>query len=218
MVIENMLENIVQTAPPFTVSEDLSNNISAYSMAVLLSSKIPSYKGNVPRDIVLSVLKKLRIGLPDNIEYIPADWAKVVSAVSFSLTQMRATIKKALIASLADDPKDAVHLFQLTRQLAAKANCRVTVPLCARVALMRHVLAVVMKGDTQDKQYWDNIDSYLKQLHAAAEGNPAMLARLFETLLKEDCEKYGKSPSFEVQGDVVDERQQLVDDVIEGVI
>ncbi|KAF9526610.1 hypothetical protein CPB83DRAFT_895953 [Crepidotus variabilis] len=50
--IRNLLAAIVAAIPPFAVKGPLAENLRSYSMAVLLSSKLSAYKGNVPRDLV----------------------------------------------------------------------------------------------------------------------------------------------------------------------
>ncbi|KAI0055623.1 hypothetical protein BV25DRAFT_1921676 [Artomyces pyxidatus] len=216
LAIENRLEKIITAQPVFQISPDLSRNITEFSVAVLLSSKIASYKGDIPRDHVLNILKTFRYDLPPGIEYVPADWGKVVSAVGTALTQKRSVWKKQLKASFhKDGPKHSTDLYSLTRKLAKNSNCQITVPLCCRVALMRNIYA---DGNHSDRKFWDAIDERLEWIREKANGDGKKIVKMFKVLMKEDMDKYGSVEGLPDLEDVIDERQQRVDDVIEGVI
>ncbi|KAJ7773756.1 hypothetical protein B0H14DRAFT_2632137 [Mycena olivaceomarginata] len=127
--------NTIRVAtPPWLVSDELAKNIYSYSAAVLLSTKLAAYKGNIPKNIVFAVLKKHRFDLPPGIEHNPADWGKVKIAV------------EAIGASLMVNRKDKTHapkfqqksIFELTTLIVENTKCEVNVLLlCARVAFMR---------------------------------------------------------------------------------
>ena len=51
--VENKLDRIIINTPKFTISPALNDNINSYALAVLLSAKLSSYKGNIPRDHVM---------------------------------------------------------------------------------------------------------------------------------------------------------------------
>ena len=51
--VENKLDRIIINTPKFTISPALNDNINSYALAVLLSVKLSSYKGNIPRDHVM---------------------------------------------------------------------------------------------------------------------------------------------------------------------
>lgn len=68
-----------------------------------------------------AVIKTLRLGLPDNIEHIPADWAKVEKAVAEQLVQARSLIKRA-VSTLVNDSLVApliVHTYPVPRSRQA---------------------------------------------------------------------------------------------------
>ncbi|KAJ6503829.1 hypothetical protein C8R45DRAFT_1070360, partial [Mycena sanguinolenta] len=98
--LENELGKIVTSVPQFEVSPALEKNVHDLAIAVLLSSKISTYKGSVPTNTLLEIIKKQRFDLPVGIENRPADFAKVITAVQDAFTQLRSKFKKALLASL----------------------------------------------------------------------------------------------------------------------
>jgi hypothetical protein len=84
-------------------------NIQSYAVAILLSSKLSTYKGTSPTKVLSvrhfysqsplltylkSILKKHRFDLPPGIEHNKADFDKVTSAIQDALTQKRSTFKK----------------------------------------------------------------------------------------------------------------------------
>ncbi|KAJ7820594.1 hypothetical protein B0H14DRAFT_3472242 [Mycena olivaceomarginata] len=93
--VSNQLSAIVTAQAPFEVNSHLEKNIANYAAAILLSTKISAYKGSIPTNILLNMLKKHRFDLPAGIENNPADYGKVVSASQDAFTQFRAKCKKA---------------------------------------------------------------------------------------------------------------------------
>ncbi|KAJ7893160.1 hypothetical protein B0H14DRAFT_3427641 [Mycena olivaceomarginata] len=84
-------------------------NISSYASAVLLSSKITIYKGDGPKNVLLGIIKKYRFDIPDGVEKIPADWAKIVAEVQEALTQKCSKIKKLIGWSLKVNKTDETN-------------------------------------------------------------------------------------------------------------
>src|SRR5277367_1276466 len=89
----------------------IQTNIHNYAVAVMLSVNISAYKGDIPRNHVLvgisfflnhfafylpiqDIIKRYHFDLPPGIEHDYASWEKISQAVSYSLTQSRARVKK----------------------------------------------------------------------------------------------------------------------------
>ncbi|KAK7012527.1 hypothetical protein R3P38DRAFT_3364739, partial [Favolaschia claudopus] len=172
MALANQLEQIVAAKPPFELSEDLQLNIKKYAPAILLSERLGSYKGDVPTEALMEIIKRLRFSIPDGLEHIPADWVKVVSFAEYSLTQKRSTMKKAIRASLkpvqdkdtkvvtyAEDTKKHDNIYKLASAIVKGTKCTVNVILCSRVALMRKVYL-----KHPGSKFWDRLDAKLDEI------------------------------------------------------
>ncbi|KAJ6542407.1 hypothetical protein B0H10DRAFT_2203345 [Mycena sp. CBHHK59/15] len=232
--VSNQIGSIVTAAPAYEVSPGLAKNIHNYAAAILLSSKIGAYKGSIPTNTLLNILKKHRFDLPPGIENNPADLAKLVAATQEAFTQLRAKFKKALLASLKankndkDIAPDAQHqnIFKLTLSFVDGTQCTVTVELCARVALMRQIFL-----QDSGPKYWDKLDASLAAIRAQAKGNakkitkyvflfvfPSILsefiARAFHHILTTDQETHGVK-DYDLDQNV-DAFQQEVDDLIDA--
>ncbi|KAJ7140472.1 hypothetical protein C8R43DRAFT_954770 [Mycena crocata] len=220
--LDNKVDKIVTSKPAYEVSTDLEKNIANYVPAVLLSSKITSYKGNGPKDVLLNLLKKHRGDMPVGIENIPSDWSKVTAVTQETLTQKRSNIKKAIQQvleinwSLKINKTDTVNapaqnqqnIFDLTQALVKGTQCTVNIELCARVALMR---AVYLKHP--DSNYWNKVDVHLAKIREEADGDLAKVNRAFRHLLTADQNKHGVK-DYTLEEKIVDEFQQEVDDLI----
>ncbi|KAI9069770.1 hypothetical protein FKP32DRAFT_1586642 [Trametes sanguinea] len=210
--VSSRLEKIVNTSPAYQVSESLAKNIYSYALGVMFSSKLAAYKGTVPLNHVLDIVKCFRFDIPKGIEHNPADWAKIVGEAQDALTQIRSKIKKALRASLKpDNSADHQNIYNLTQELIAKSSCKVTIQLCARVALMR---AVYMEDPSG--RYWNSVDDYLSKIRTHAD-TPEKLVRAFKHILNEDRKEHGAAAECTFSheyGD--DEFQQRVDNTIVG--
>ncbi|KAI0684054.1 hypothetical protein BC835DRAFT_1422633 [Cytidiella melzeri] len=182
------LSSIRAAAPEFRVSEDLQTNIKTFGYAVLLTPRLSSYRDDVPVDITL--LKTLHLGLPDNIERIPADWAKVKKEVFHKLTQARSIVKKEIKKSLKGNPTGHVDIFRLTQASASKGSITMTIPLCAQVALMRLVYE-----EDPSPTYWVTLDEHLASLREKTGGDEMKLARVFKSVLDNDRRAHGNNVS-----------------------
>ncbi|KAJ7269514.1 hypothetical protein C8J57DRAFT_1468565 [Mycena rebaudengoi] len=216
-VVENLVNNIVVATPAYEPSDALIKNIYSLGAAIFLSSKISTYKGATPTNILLNILKQRRFDLPAGIENNAADWEKVIKAVQDALTQLRAKFKKAIEASLKTDKKNAKgayapgpqqqNIFQLTHTFVGGANCTVNVLLCAQVALMRKVYLTNL-----GPKFWDGLDEKLASIRTKADGDSHKISRAFRHILKTDRQTHGEN-NYELD-DGVDAFQQQVDDVI----
>ncbi|KAK6988383.1 hypothetical protein R3P38DRAFT_3228968 [Favolaschia claudopus] len=126
------VEEIVNEAPPWQPTADLLRNAANYSAGVLLSSKIRTYKGSVPTNIVIDILKKRSTDIPPGTEHNPAEWSKLTAAVQDALTQKRARFKKLIAASLNPTDKkskehapkeERLNIFQLTQAFVEGTRC-----------------------------------------------------------------------------------------------
>ncbi|KAI0080577.1 hypothetical protein K474DRAFT_1704644 [Panus rudis PR-1116 ss-1] len=211
LTVEQELKKIVTTTPPFVVSKALKKNIRTYSVAVLLSPKIKSYKGDAVTNIVLNIIKRYRFDVPLGIEHNAADWGTIVTAVRDGLTQLRSDIKKLIIESMpANRPRTAhMNIYTLTnKMLFNTAPMGPTVHQCARVAFMRAMYEA--HADAGDK-YWDELDNELATIFEEAHGNHQAFTRAFQAVLEHDRSNHGVRASYEIREDVFNETQEDVD-------
>ncbi|KJA16143.1 hypothetical protein HYPSUDRAFT_148190, partial [Hypholoma sublateritium FD-334 SS-4] len=194
--VENKIDTYRSAAPPFQVSEDLKTNINNYAIAVLLSVNISAYKGDIPRNHILSILKRYRFGLPSGIEHDYSNWEKITTAVSYSLTQTRARVKKLVRDSISED----MNIYALAQVIVHGTPCRPT-----------RAIHVECNGG---EKYWNFIDQRLALIRKLAEGNAAKIVRCILDILKTDRETYGTSEDYEIGDIVADELQQRVEDVV----
>ncbi|KAJ6537594.1 hypothetical protein B0H10DRAFT_2245995 [Mycena sp. CBHHK59/15] len=163
------------------------------------------YKGSVPTNTLLDILKKHRFDLPVGIENNPADFAKVISAVQEAFTQLRSKFKKALLASLKVHKRatelapgrQQQNIFKVTQVLVEGTQCSVSVELCARVALMRRTYL-----KDSGVKFWNTLDFDLAEIRAEAKGNAKMVAKAFRHILAQDQTKRLGSPDSLRAGDL----------------
>ncbi|KAJ7842641.1 hypothetical protein B0H14DRAFT_3868840 [Mycena olivaceomarginata] len=218
MVVQSQIDKIITTTAPWQPSEDLLKNIDHSAAAVLLSSKIRTYKGTTPTNIVVEILKKYRFDLPAGIEHNPADFSKVIGAIQEALTQKRSKFKKLIIHSLKphdhksveNAPKaNQLNIFQLTTAFVDGTRCSVSVPVCARVALMRKVYL-----KEPGKRFWDAVDEDLVKIRKKAGGDSKKIIRAFRHILENDQEGHGVTDyDLRAEDETVDGYQQEIDEV-----
>ncbi|KAJ6619170.1 hypothetical protein B0H10DRAFT_2189155 [Mycena sp. CBHHK59/15] len=196
--VDNLINQIVIATAPYEVSASLEKNISNYAAAVLLSSKISTYKGANPTNILLAILKKHRFDLPAGIEHNSADWAKI----GYSL-KIKKSDKKYVLG-----PKQQ-NIFNLTQVFVDGTQFTVNVLLCARVALMRKVYLL-----ESGLKFWDKLDSNLSQIRKQADGDKKKIIKAFRHILTQDQMTNGVK-DYELDEDV-DTFQKEVDDLIEA--
>ncbi|KAJ6615973.1 hypothetical protein B0H10DRAFT_1737180, partial [Mycena sp. CBHHK59/15] len=152
MVVENQIAKIVTATAPYQVLASLEKNIQNYAAAVLLSSKISTYKGAAPQTSSLyEILLKHRFDLPAGIEHNPADFSKVIACAQEALTQKRSKFKKAV-----RDLFFYQNIFELVHAFVDGTKCSVT-----------H--KVYLKDPGQ--KFWDKVDSNLSAIRKQANGD-----------------------------------------------
>ncbi|KAF8697094.1 hypothetical protein AX14_001458 [Amanita brunnescens Koide BX004] len=206
-VVENKLDHIIINTPKFTVSPALNDNINSYALAVLLSAKLSSYKGNIPRDHVMTIIMRMKLHVPDNIEQDQYATNVIKEAISTALTQRRSTIKKAIHASIENGKK--MTIYELAMKVVSGTRCTITVGLCAHLALLRKVFEKESKT-----KYWDEVDKFLHAIRQMAAGDARKVTKTLHKYLEDDREKYGASDNSTVMDDV-EGWQQSVDEIIE---
>ncbi|KAG5649783.1 hypothetical protein H0H81_002047 [Sphagnurus paluster] len=131
--------------------------------------------------------------------------------VGDTLTQLRATIKKLIKASI--PAKQSI--YDLAIKVVGDSPCTVTVKLCTRLALMRNLY-------TDDTSFWDKVDKKLNIIRKAAlkgggaAGNQERITRALSTYLDLDRTKYGTQSEVHNIPELGDVWQQDVDEVIQG--
>ncbi|KAJ7275679.1 hypothetical protein C8J57DRAFT_1504981 [Mycena rebaudengoi] len=215
--IENMINKIIVATPPWTPSDDLLKNIYSYATAILLSTKLCAYKGNTPKNILHTILKKHRFDLPPGIEHDAAKWGKVKAAVQGAFTQLRSKFKKSIGASFKAQKKakksapksQQQNIFDLTQAMVEGTQCEVNILLCARVSFMRKSF---LKNSSS--KFWDTVDEDLAKIRKKANGDSKQIIRAFRHILKMDRETHGVD-NYTI-ADVVDTFQQDVDNVVDA--
>lgn len=186
MLIIRKLDKLIADKPPWQPSPDLKVNIKSYSLSVLLSSRLSTYKGTVPQNHVLNILKRKRFDLPQGVEHIPADWKKVKTMVDSALTQHRSDIKKAIVKSVQGQSEDHWTIFELITHLCNDTECTASVPLCARVAFLRRMY---LKNKGRDM--WDVVNNELGLLRNKTKGNDTQVVLFFRGVLQTDRKLHG---------------------------
>ncbi|KAF7368442.1 hypothetical protein MVEN_00167200 [Mycena venus] len=218
--VGNELGKLVTSQLSYEVSAELNLNINKYAPAVLLSSKIHTYKGDGATDLLMVLLKKYRFDIPPGLEHYPADWGKIVGASQCALTQRRSKIKKTIRSSLKPNQAggygpeaDHQNIYDLTQAIVKDTQCTVSVILCARIALMRKVYL-----NHPGTNFWDKLDDRLSKIRNEANGDAKKITRVFCHILTQDQDKHG-AKTYVLDEDTVDPFQHQVDKLINvGVI
>ncbi|KAJ7796349.1 hypothetical protein B0H14DRAFT_3551143 [Mycena olivaceomarginata] len=109
--LQNDLQKIIATKPAYTVSPELKVNIKAYVAPVLLSPKLPAYKGDEPVGLVFGRSK----------------FKKLLSAS----VQIRRDKKFEMLP-----PEKHQNLYSLAQAFVNDTKCRINAGLVGRIALM----------------------------------------------------------------------------------
>ena len=96
------------------------------------------------------ILKKYHFDLPAGIEHNYSNWEKIMTFVSYSVTQTQARVKKLIcmiikiiknknahsFSQIWDSITQNTNIFALAQVIVHRTPCRPTVQLCSRVVLM----------------------------------------------------------------------------------
>ncbi|KIJ94950.1 hypothetical protein K443DRAFT_109586, partial [Laccaria amethystina LaAM-08-1] len=197
--VENKINAFRSATPPYQVLDELKTNTNNYALAVLLSVNVSAYKGDIPRNHILDILKRYRFDLPAGIEHDYANWEKVTTAVSYSLTQTRARVKKLIRDAITQN----TNIFALAQLIVHGTPCRPT-----------HVIHQECNGG---EKYWNLIDQRLALIHKLAGSDAVKATRAFRDILKTDRNTYGAGEDYDILDVIADDWQQRVDDVIAGI-
>ncbi|KZV59215.1 hypothetical protein PENSPDRAFT_760481 [Peniophora sp. CONT] len=208
MDILGAVEKIHAAAPVFKASDALKANLTEYAWALLLCSQIPAYTGDKLVKYMINLVRRLTSDLPPGIENVPASWAEVVREASYAATQVRAAIKKHVKES------EDTDVFTLAIEVAAHGKIAPTLPLAARIALLRRVYS-----QTPGSGFWPAVDAQLEALRKQANGDAARLVRGFRFILNHDITLHGNLDVETYESDlpdvhVVDDRQRYAEDAV----
>lgn len=148
--------------------------------------------------------------------------------------------------SIVSPPNEAASIFDLATTIVTHSQCSVTVPLCARIALLvtihhlsfeLHLIFILLQQkiyvESPDATFWDKVDACLLLIRTMAGGEawkitkyvvktptcPTILIpcpRAFERILQTDCSTYGNNASYTLPDITCDIFQNSIDDVIGG--
>ncbi|KAJ6597352.1 hypothetical protein B0H10DRAFT_1959880 [Mycena sp. CBHHK59/15] len=212
--LSNVLGKIVTSAPPYEVSAALEKNLHDYATAILLSSKISAYKGSVPTNTLLDILKKHRFDLPVGIENNPADFAKVISAVQEAFTQLRSNCSQAS-RSTKGLPNSRQAVSSKISSKSPKSSSRYPVLGIRRALCSRRAHAPDYLKDSGVK-FWNTLDFDLAEISCGSQrATPRWLRRAFRHILAQDQTKHGVK-DYEITETGVNEFQQTVNDLIDA--
>ncbi|KAJ7906751.1 hypothetical protein B0H13DRAFT_2333193 [Mycena leptocephala] len=202
--LQNDLQKVIAAKPAYTV------NIKAYVVPVLLSPKLPAYKGDEPVGLVFNLVKKHRFDTPVGFERNPADCGKIRSVIEEAFTQGRSKFKKLLSANVRIrrdkklemlPPEKHHNLYSLAQAFVNDTKCRINAGLVGRIALM-----VFMTHP--DTDFWDQVDKRLAILREDADGDAEIIAETFDAYIDEDKEAHG---NVEIVYGGTDDIQEEVD-------
>ncbi|KAJ7781881.1 hypothetical protein DFH07DRAFT_949575 [Mycena maculata] len=203
--LSNQVGAIVTAQTGSEPSPALLKNLYNFGAAIMLSSKIAAYKGSVPTNILIDIVKKHQFDLPPCIEHNPASFAKVVATLLASL-KVNKTDKE-----IAPSSQHHQNIFKLTQVLVEGTQCTVTIELCVRVALMRKVFL-----QESGPKFWDKLDSSFAEIHTQAGGEAKKITRAFRHILTQDQAKHRVKGDYKLKDTSVDNFQQEVDDLIDA--
>ncbi|RDX43140.1 hypothetical protein OH76DRAFT_1422128 [Lentinus brumalis] len=213
LTLNTRVDQLIPPPAAFTLSGDVIGNIKSYAHGVIFSSKIALYKGTIPTNHLLDIVKRYRWGLPEGVENDTPKWKKVVKEAGDALTAVRRKIKIQLIASIKDeDPTKHSDIYDVASACIKGTSYKITIPLLARLALMRGVFS---NSAHQGDDFWDHVDARLVMVAKQADGNADRLARLFKHFLDKDRKTHGSGVQPPVDENMVDSLQANIDQAID---
>ncbi|OJT10832.1 hypothetical protein TRAPUB_12644 [Trametes pubescens] len=143
-------------------SDRALRNMNKWAIRLLLSPSLAEYDGDGVVDVLMNIVEKKQIGLPENLRQQDEEkWAVLVGHARGILTNRKSEIKKAIYASMNLDAKTGAlkttthkrngavdgkqPIYHFTKYLAdtlgskskATTNITVTIQLCTRMAFLR---------------------------------------------------------------------------------
>ncbi|TFK90572.1 hypothetical protein K466DRAFT_596839 [Polyporus arcularius HHB13444] len=213
LALNNRVDRLVPPPSAFALSADFMANLKSYAHGVIFSSKIALYKGTIPQNHLLDIVKRFRWGLPEGIENDTAKWKVVKKQAGTDLTAVRRKVKLQIIASMrAKKAVDHWTIYDLAAACIKGTDYKITVPLLARIALMRGVYS---NPENRGDNYWDQVDVRLAQVADKAKGNAEHVTRLFKHFLDKDRKEHGAGTDLLVDENEVDNIQENIDHAIE---
>ncbi|TFK17649.1 hypothetical protein FA15DRAFT_604644 [Coprinopsis marcescibilis] len=196
-------------APPgiYELRKPLLDNITSYVLAVLLSPKLSTYKGAIPGESVMSVLKRLNVNVLANLNTDRHVYNAIKTAVSSELTQCRSKIKKAIAASRKSDQA----IWSLANSLTDNTQCSVTVALCACLALLRKIHA---EPTNEGNKFWDHVNKRLELMRTMSKGDSDTLQCAFARILDKDRKAYGDAANTPTPVYIPNTVQTTVDNLL----
>ncbi|KAJ7731761.1 hypothetical protein B0H16DRAFT_199742 [Mycena metata] len=204
LALRNELNKNISVTPAYEISPDLRTKIKNYAIAVLLSDKLESYKGQDAKHSVLALLNKY------TNHDVPTEYAQLDMAVCKVFNMKRVQIKTAISRSLKSPCQSILCLAQV---IIRGTQCTVNAALCARIALLRQVYV-----DNPGFGFWIKVDKHLAAIRDESGGSPHEWAWAFNRILQDDMKKYSLDDDLAIEEAPVDDSfQQDVDNMIEAV-
>ncbi|KAJ7139372.1 hypothetical protein C8R44DRAFT_727452 [Mycena epipterygia] len=221
LAVQNDLQKIIATKPPYAVSAELKVNIQGYVIPVLLSPKLGSYKGDLPVQHVFNIIKKHRFDTPPGFEHNPAERGKIIVIIQDAFTQGCSKLKKLLSASVkilqgkkaVDLPREKhQNLFGLAQSFVDGSKCCINGGLCGCITLMRKIF-LKYPGPT----FWDELDRRLVLMREAAaeDPDPDAIVDMFDGLIDDDKINHG---NIDIVYEGTDDIQEEVDATIAATV
>ncbi|EKM48864.1 uncharacterized protein PHACADRAFT_108069, partial [Phanerochaete carnosa HHB-10118-sp] len=173
LAVEQRQNELITTQAPWEPSEELIVNIRNYSMGVLLSSRLATYKGIVPNNYVAGIIKRYRFDLPANIEQNCGRWGKVTKAIQNEMTEQRSKIKKTVSLYLNEEH---LNIFKLTTELCEGTSCEPS-----RKTFLTN----------PGRDFWDAVNTNLAEICEVSGTNPKKMTKIFSKILAHDQDTHG---------------------------
>lgn len=190
----------------YNLPKALENNIDHYSFVVLMDPTIAAYINTKigPAVILQGLLEEHPSwGLTPAVKADKTKFDTIMARVRDKLTKRRAEMKKVLARSMGTEDHTqeaepgeplprigAQNIVELCEELVdiyKRADMAVSVPLCARVAFLRHVLKL-----GNGANYWDTVDTELKSTRDALL-DKSKQSKFFQKILDLDRNTYGQA-------------------------
>ncbi|PSR72984.1 hypothetical protein PHLCEN_2v11150 [Hermanssonia centrifuga] len=224
----------------WSISALLTYKIELYTFTVIASPSLSSYvTDGYPTQLVMGVLERHPVwGYTKEVREDPLKKKIVLNKVMTRLTDRRAKIKGVIIESLGAihpldpsknrQPRDILELCQDIAGLAGGSldedKFKVTLQMCARVALFRSVLTTTYAHAIQTAlakrqavpSFWSTVDKSLDGIRARCNNNATLLSQGFKAILDKDLDTYGQAPVSDYSGVEITPSQQVSEGAVRG--